>query len=329
MTQGLKKFFSFFLRISISGLLLQYLSTKIGFDKTAEVLKSGDLLYILYALIVFFLIHVILLWRWRIFIKALDLHVAASDVIRYFFIGLFSNLFLPSSIGGDVIKIFGLCKNSQQKPRVVASVLLDRLSGFGGIVTVAVLAFFFGSRYVQEASLLIIIGLIALGSLITVVLFNKTIYEFCCRIFNFFPKVKKSLMIMHYDISLLRDKARVGLKVITLSCITQIMLAITYFLIAKGLHQDINIIYFLIFTPMICIAAAFPSIGGLGVRDAGAAYLFAKVGVAPEIAVSLSLIVFLFMIIIGLIGGLVYVFTPSSGRIQHHSSATAVEPKAS
>ena len=105
---------------------------------------------------------------------------------------------------------------------------------------------------------------------------NETIYEFCCRIFNLFPKVKKWLMDMHYDISLLRDKAKVGTKVIGISCMCQIMLAVVYFLVAKGLHQDISIPYFIIFIPMICVASAFPSIGGLGVREAGAAYLFER-----------------------------------------------------
>jgi len=70
MTEKLKNVVSFILRIGISGLLLWYLSTKIEFDKTAEVLKSADLLYMFYALIVFLIINFVLLWRWFILIKS-------------------------------------------------------------------------------------------------------------------------------------------------------------------------------------------------------------------------------------------------------------------
>ena len=54
-------------------------------------------------------------------------------------------------------------------------------------------------------------------------------------------------------------------------------------------------------------------------------YLFSKIGVESGISVSMSLLLFLFMVTIGLIGGLVYVFTISSGRIQHCASGSGVD----
>ena len=125
---------------------------------------------------------------------------------------------------------------------------------------------------------------------------------------------------MHYDIMLLKNNKREGFKAIGLSCLSQFFFSCTFFLVAKALHQDIELIYFLIFVPLICIASSFPSIGGLGVREAGAVYLFAKAGVESGVAVSISLTSFLFMIIAGLLGGIIYVSTLSAGRVQHNSS---------
>ena len=127
---------------------------------------------------------------------------------------------------------------------------------------------------------------------------------------------------MHYDISLLKDKPREGFLGVFISITGQIIFAVMFYFIAQGLNQDIPLMYFLVFIPLICVASSFPSIGGLGVREFGAAYLFAKVGVAGEIAVSMTLISFLFMVIVGLIGGIIYVFTLPSGRIQHNRSDT-------
>ena len=141
--------------------------------------------------------------------------------------------------------------------------------------------------------------------------------------------MEKALMDMHYDIVLIKDKKASIVQAVALSCLSQVVLAVDFYLIAKGFHQDINLLYFLIFTPLVCVAASLPSIGGLGVREVGWVYLLAKVGVANDVALSLSLTGFFLMVIVGLIGGFVYVVTVSSGRVQHYQPSPAISPKKS
>ncbi len=328
MKDKLKNIFSLLLRFGLSAGLLAYLFSKIDTTKTAEILKSSNVGFLAVAFLVFCTIFAVLLLRWLIFIRALGLKNPIGQVARYMFIGLFGNLFLPSSIGGDIIKIVGLCRNSDQKPKVVASVLLDRMSGYAGLVVVATVTFIFGYYLINDTAVAVTIAALAgVWLAVMVVLFNEKLYSFFCRIFGAFPKVQQAFMKMHYDIALLQDKKGTFLKTIGLSCLAQIVLACVYFLTARALQQDIALIYFLIFVPLICVASSFPSIGGLGVREAGAAFLLAKIGVASGVAVSISLINFLFMVIVGLVGGVVYVSTVSSGRLQYPESATGVSPK--
>ncbi|OGX52539.1 MAG: hypothetical protein A2267_05155 [Omnitrophica WOR_2 bacterium RIFOXYA12_FULL_38_10] len=321
MKDKIRNVFNFFVRVGLSVALLYYIFSKIDMEKTKAVLRSAEIIYIFYAFLTFIVINIIILVRWRIYIKALDIDASTLDITRYYLVGLFGNLFLPSAIGGDLIKIYGLCKGSNQKARVVASVLLDRLSGFASIVIVAVTSFVVGYKYIQNAFLLVPIAVMAFCSFgIAAVLFNEKIYSFGCRVFNGFPKIKNNLMKLHYDIMLLNDKRMEGVKAIGLSCLSQVTFAFTFYFTARALHQDISIIYFLIFIPLICVASSVPSIGGLGVREAGTAFLFAKVGVDSGISVSMSLISFLFMVVVGLIGGAVYVITLHSGRLQYSPS---------
>jgi len=309
-------------RLVLSGALLVYLFSKIDTAQTLRLLKEADMGIMAFALFIFFVVNLIMLYRWFVFIKALDLVVSGWNVFRYYFIGLFGNLFLPSSIGGDIIKILGLIKYTHRKPRVVASVILDRLSGFASISLVAIFSFVFGYHLIKDNSIIGIIALMSIGSLgITSMLFDEPIYTFCCRAFDRLPKLKAKLIEMHQDISLLRGKPREGLKALAIACLGQVTFIFSFYFISQALHQDIKLIYFLVFVPLICIASAFPSIGGLGVREFGAAYLFAKVGVASEISVSISLISFFFMVVVGLIGGVIYVFTVPAGRLEHHLSS--------
>lgn len=303
---------SLLLRVGLSAGLLWFIFSKIDLKKTAEVLKSADIQSLVFAFITFIVINLLILWRWTTLIRAVELKTPLLTISRFLFVGLFGNLFLPSAVGGDIIKIAGLCKDNAHKAKVVASVVLDRMSGFAAIVIVGTIAFILGNHLINDNSLVMpIIVMAVFSSLLAVFLFNEKVYSVGMSIFNVFPKVKEACMKMHYDIALLKKHPLMGMKAIAISCLCQLMFAYTFYLTALALHQDVKLAYFFIFVPLICVAASLPSIGGLGVREAGAAYLFAKAGVAAEVAVSMSLINFLFMVAIGLFGGLFFILTSS------------------
>jgi len=325
LPKNIKNLISFVLRFAISGGLLWYVFAKSesNMRQIPEILKSADLTYIFLAAGIFIFINIILIFRWLVFIKALDLSLPVKSVIVHYFYGLFGNLFLPTAIGGDLIKVIGLCKDSSEKPKIVASVLIDRLSGFASIVIVATVAYCFGHRLIGDNTLIIPILLMAGGIVgVTAVLFNEKIYSFGCRLFALFPRLQKALMTMHYDIALLKGahKYKEGIKGILLACMSQMTFVVTFYFTARSLHQDVPLVYFFIFVPMICVVASFPSIGGLGFREWGAIELFKLVGVEPSIAVSMSLINFLFMIMVGLVGGFIYVYKLLGGWIQRYPS---------
>jgi uncharacterized protein (TIRG00374 family) len=314
-----KSILSLLIRLALSFGLLAWIFSRIDVAHTYEVIRGANLGYLSWAFCVFFLINIVVLFRWYIFVKALDLDAPFRAVVKWFFIGLFCNLFLPSSVGGDVVKTIGLAKIVKHKPKVFASVVLDRLSGFAGIVVIAAIMFFLGYEHIPDRSVggsIVVMTLVSLT--ITVVLFSNRIYSFCCASFNRWPAIKQNLMSVHYDIALMKGKVGEGVLSILFSCFSQVALA--YFLVSKALNQDVGFFYFLIFSPLICVVTALPSIGGLGVREMGWAYFLAKVGVVQGVAVSISLISFLFMVIVGLIGGVIYVVTLLDRRVQPHQA---------
>ena len=314
MTDKIKKLFSFLSRFVLSGGLLWFLFTTMK-DKELiiELLVSANIQYIFYAFIFFLIIHYLLLVRWRIFMSALGLNIPWMNMSRYFFLGLFGNLFLPSAIGGDIIKAVGLCVNAEKKPRIVASVLLDRLSGFASMVVVSCVGLLAGFRYLDNPVILLMVFLMALLlTTLGAVLLNEKLYKFFCQVFFFFPKLKNAVIEMHYDIALLKDKKGAVLRAIAVSSFSQILLALMFYWLAQSLHQPVSLFYFIIFTPIACVAASFPSIGGLGFREGMLEYLLTSVGVISGIGVSIGLLGFLFMIIIGLGGWLFFIATRDS-----------------
>jgi glycosyltransferase 2 family protein len=80
--------------------------------------------------------QVLYAWRWRLLLIASGVHVSFAVVVRQYFIGIFVNNFLPSTIGGDIAKVYLLGRDHGYRP-VTASVLLDRLLGVGLLAVLA------------------------------------------------------------------------------------------------------------------------------------------------------------------------------------------------
>ena len=99
------------------------------------------------------------------------------------------------------------------------------------------------------------------------------------------------------------------LQAIGVACIGQLILALTFFLLTRGLKQDISVFYFIIFTPLACVASSFPSIGGLGFREGVLEYLLLAVGAIAGIGLSIGLLNFFFMVIVGVCGGIFFIMT--------------------
>ncbi|MFP4473050.1 MAG: YbhN family protein [Candidatus Omnitrophota bacterium] len=310
MTKYFKNHLLFILRLGLSAGLLWFLFSRIDTAELLELLKGADPGLIALAFVLFALIHGALLFRWRLYINALHLDISWLNMSRYFFLGLFGNLFLPSAIGGDVIKAAGLCLRSEEKPKIVASILLDRLSGFAGMVVLATLAFVVGFRLIENPLVILLVAGMA-GALVFLgtVLFNEKIYTWFCRVFSFFPKLKSAVMQMHYDIVLLKGRKDAIVKSVALSCFAQVLLALTFYWLALALQAEVTFFYFLIFTPITCVASSFPSIGGLGFREAGLEYLLIGAGVTAGIGISVGLLDFVFMIIVGVAGWVFFMLT--------------------
>ena len=317
MSPKLKKIISVVLPCFLSLVLLAWLFMTIDYKHIWQAVKDSDMRYLSAAGIIFFLINFLIIWRWRILMKAVGLKARRTTSTCWYFIGLFWNLAPISTIGSDLIKGVGLAQETGHKPKVFASIVLDRLSGFAGIVILAAVAFLFGRGIINNKLVVWAIALMSsVSGAIVIMLFSHRIFSFACRAFAAWPKVKESLMRLHYDIVLLKGKQKKGWDAILISIAAQIVLAIEFYLTAKGMHQNISLVYFIIFSPIVCVVTSLPSIGGLGFREIGWVYLLPLVGVSKEMAGGLSLINSAFTIINGLLGGLLYVVTLSPGRVQ-------------
>ena len=137
---GIKGYLKFILKLAITCLALYYISTKIDLKEVFEQIKQANIWWFIAGILAFHLSKLIASFRVLEFYKEIAVYLSIPDNIRLHYIGMFYNLFLPGSIGGDGYKIFLIKKNSDAKTRhLISAALLDRLSGLSILVLLGAL----------------------------------------------------------------------------------------------------------------------------------------------------------------------------------------------
>lgn len=319
-----KRILSISLRIGVSIILLIFLFRQVDKRTLLEVIKNAKPDLLLLAFIIYFSSYVLCLFRWEMLLKAAKIHLPLKRVIISIAGGHFFNLFLPSTIGGDVMRSIDLATHTRRPREVVATVLLDRLSGYVGLVILTLLALLFGWRLIQDTSVLLSVATItAILIAVLLILFNRFIYTKINKLLHSptAGKIRESIKNLHQEMHIFKHHTEIIVKNLILSFIIQTISPLTFYIIALSLGIKINIIYFFIFLPIIGAITLLPiSIGGLGLRDATAIFFFAKAGITKDLAFAMSLVSFFFIFVYAGIGGLIYVLTVQHRRIPHHKS---------
>jgi len=329
--QILKKIVSFLLRISISVALLVFLFSRVDKGSLLSILKNADRSLLFVALFIFSLNYVLSLFRWEMLLRASRINLPMKRVIISFAGGVFFSIFLPSTIGGDLMRSVDLATYTRKPREVVATVLMDRLSGYIGLVILAAISLAVGFGLVRDRSVLISVAVLALVLIcVLLVLFDKALYTKVNRIVQSpnAGRMRQILSSLHRELHIFRRHKDIIVDNLVLSILIQITTPLTFFITAKSLGLDVNIAYFMIFIPIISAVTLLPiSIGGLGLRDAMTIYFFAKAGVSKDMSFAMSLVNFSFILFFGVLGGLIYVLTVRHRRLQHHKPP-AIQPHA-
>lgn len=219
-----------------------------------------------------------------------------------------------------------LATHTKRPREVLATVLLDRLSGYIGLVLLALFSLLLGFRFIQDKSVLFSVAIItAVLIAVLLVLFNKFLYSKINKLLQSpdAGKVRQLLKDLHEEIHYFKRHKKVIVNNLIFSVLIQSISPLVFFVTALSLGLKINIIYFFIFLPLIGAITLLPiSIGGLGLRDATTIFFFAKAGVSRDFAFAMSLLNFSFILVYGAVGGLIYVLTIRHRRIQPHQSPT-------
>ena len=241
-------------------------------------------------------------WRWQLLGRLNGFSNRWLDYLAYYFIGMFTNLFVPGLVGGDALRALYLGRRQQRLAPSFASVIADRGIGLLTLFWLAAVAALCTTSVRLPASILRVA--LAAGGISLLVFLAA-------------PPLAKSLSqtkrLSRLLVPLLPYLSRplALTPAIALSAILQLSLAVCQYLLAIGLGLDIAVGTFVLIVPLANVVASLPvTINGLGMRDASYLVLLGIAGVSKEEAVALSLLYFAATLAGGFTGILAFVVTP-------------------
>lgn len=275
--------------------------------------------------------------RWQLFAAALGLPRSYAQMTQHYFVGMYFNLMLPTSVGGDVVRAWRLDGGSGRRMASFASVLLDRLSGVTVLVLLATFAWATSPLdlptwvgwFVWAAA-----GTMALG-LGMLPLFAR----WSARLWNKWQHVRSGWRALAAPGANTTGLAAPRLLVETtvLSLLVQAASVGIVWLVAAALETPIPARFLCIVVPMVSLLAMAPiSVNGMGVREGAMVLFCGAIGIAPEVALSVALLWFAASVVVSLAGGVVYLlgrwpavdnhfpldrkkFEDQHGLVDHHS----------
>jgi uncharacterized membrane protein YbhN (UPF0104 family) len=299
-----KQLFNVLKTVVSAGLIIYLLVFQVNVGQLWHVVRQARWGYLLAAMVLMIAGTALRAVRWQVLLQALDIEVPLRKLVHLYFVGTFFNIFLPTGLGGDAVKMAELARFTGRAPESIGTTLVDRATGLWVLFVLALLALPFSYALLPDGWL----PVIALGTLTGVL--GGWVVMATPLIPWLGGKVRlpgqEKLERFYHSVSQLGYPA-LG-KACLVSLIFDLFLIVFNLLVAYGIGVDQPLGIFLLFTPLISFSLALPiSVGGLGVREQTYILLFGALGVSDAAATAMSLANYvLTTLVIGLIGGMLY-----------------------
>lgn len=306
----MKQWFILAVKAAFTAGLIWWLLGQIEWDTMVARLREVDPAFLVLALATVLVAYNLLIVRWWAVNKGISIALPLGRTIRYSWIGAFFNQTLPSTVGGDAVRIWYLYRTGETLVRATSSLLLDRLCGLSGLLLIVLfcqpLIFEFVPSAAARWGLAALVGAGG-AAIIAFVLMGR----FRILLLDRWAVTRHLVAIARDANTLIRNPIAGGLALF-FSIGLQLLIVVTVWLVGQSMGGVITFAQSLAFVPPVVLAATMPiSVAGWGVREGAMVVALGYVGVSATDAVTISVIFGLLMITAGLPGGLIWLL---SGR---------------
>lgn len=252
--------------------------------------------------------------RWKLLLDDRGSHDSIFTLARYYLVGTFFSHFLPSRFGGDVARISDTRHIREGLAGSFAVVVYERMSGIAALLAFALFSSLIKFRFTMEIP---IIYLSLAASLLAMILmvwaWQKIPLDFFLRFgrdLAWFARVMNKLNLVHAIIHDFLTRKKLLKRVMLWAFLLQFNVVFHYYFIGRSLKATaIPFLDYFFIIPILLFILSIPiSINGIGIRDFVLIRFFQYYGYDASYAIGFSLLDVLFNLVLGILGGLIYIF---------------------
>jgi uncharacterized membrane protein YbhN (UPF0104 family) len=295
------------LKVIITGGLLAGLLWTTDLDALGQALWKLDAWVVVGALALVLLQQVVLAWRWHRILGWMGASWPLKQALRWVFVGLFFSQALPTSVGGDAVRVWALHRHGLSKQLAFGSVAVERGSGLALLSAMIGAAVMLTPVGMVKGS--VEAGLLASSALICVLL---AAVVFADKWLTRWLPTRLSEPGARFG-SLMRStfvEPRAAAELLTSGCLAAWLGLWAAVLIGRdvGLHFDASVFFALVGGAVLLTLLPI-SLGGWGVREAALVTLFGQLGAPAEPVMTMSLVWGTLPLVIALPAGLYFWWT--------------------
>jgi uncharacterized membrane protein YbhN (UPF0104 family) len=293
--------------------LLYLLARRLDLDQLWNTARHASLPWLAAALGVFLVQILVSSWRWGLLVHAQGIEMSYGALVNSYLVATFFNNFLPSNVGGDVIRIGDSAKRAGSKTIAATVVLFDRAIGLLGLGFVAAIGATI-TAWISPTMGPVGPGVLWAG-LATVmlvaawaVMMPQGVGLILSPLRRLHPEwVGERLTRLLAVLERFRERPRALAGGFAGSICVQALLVFFYAAIARGLHMSVPLHHLAIVVPVSFIVLMVPiSVNGLGLREAFFALYLSKLGQPLEAAVALSFMSYVLIALFSATGAVAY-----------------------
>jgi uncharacterized protein (TIRG00374 family) len=293
----------------VTGLCTAYILWKIDVGKTVDVLRDALVGYFLGAVAIMVVTVLPMAWRWQRLLAGRGIHDNLAWLTRAYFTAYTAGQVLPTSIGGDAVRIMETSRRHSGRTAVVTgTVLLER--GLGGATTVVLgaIGFVLSVGHYDVGAYLWIEGLFVFGTLLLAfVFFARSARPLLRRGRPLLERVRleRPLRLFYEGIHHYRSRPRLLAGVLAVTFVVQAVRVLAIWASARAVGIELGVRVYYVMGPLLFLVMLVPfTLNGIAVREAFFVSFLGSLGVGADQAFAAGFLFFFVTLLLAVPGGL-------------------------
>ncbi len=295
------------LRLLVTLLVFALILRSVNLERLAETFSHMHIGFLLLAVLLQFISTVLAALRWRLLMHALGFGQNVAFYIKSYFKGMFFNQGLPTSIGGDAIRVLDVARQGFRKRDAFYGVASDRIIGLAALLGVNLLAGLLFLDRLPSAVQVPILFIAATGLLgfAFLFVFRHILWLERWPVVKLFPILSERMhRIFH--------RPATAIAILILSFLITLAAVFSFYCLGLSVGLPYGPLSYLVIVPPVILLTIVPvSLAGWGVREGGLVGLFMLLGAGKAPVLAMSLAYGGILILVSLPGLIVYLLDRS------------------